>query len=75
MIFTKNLYRKARNHYVSRAVQFRTVRDRIKWEVSFGDYDIALAERKYREAASMARKIVERGNREHGLWKYSVGEK
>jgi len=47
VIFTKNPYRKARNHYVSRAVEFRTIRDRTKWEVSFGDY--ALAERKYRE--------------------------
>lgn len=73
MIFSKNLYRKARNHYVARAVEFRTIRDRTKWEVSFGDY--ALAERKYWEAASMARKIVERGNRERGLFKYAVGKK
>ena len=73
MIFTKNPYRKARNHYVSRAVEFRTIRDRTKWEVSFGDY--ALAERKYREAASMARKIVDRANREKGMYKYSVGKK
>jgi len=73
MRFSKNLYRKARNHYVSRAVEFRTIRERIKWEVSFGDY--ALAERKYREAASMARKIVDRANREKGLFKYAVGRK
>lgn len=73
MIFTKNLYRKARKHYVARAVEFRTLRDRTKWEVSFGDYDIA--QRKYWEAASMALKIVERGNREKSMYKYAVGKK
>lgn len=73
MIFTKNLYKKARKHYVSRAVEFRQIRERVKWDVCFGDY--AIAERKYREAASMARKIVQRGYREKGLFKYAVGKK
>lgn len=73
MIFTKNLYKKARQHYVTRAQEFLAIGDRIKWEVSSGDY--ALAERKYREAASMARKIVDRANREKGMYKYAVGKK
>jgi len=73
MLFTKNLYRKVRNHYVARAQGFLAIRERTKWDVNFADY--ALAQRKYREAASMARKIVERGNREKGMFKYAVGEK
>ncbi len=73
MIFSKNLYRKARRHYVAKAQEYRAIRERTNWEVTFGDYDVA--NRHYREAASMARKIVERGNRERGLWKYAVGDK
>lgn len=73
MRFTKNLYKKARRHYVARAQEFLAIRERVKWDVNFADY--ATAQRKYREAASMARKIVERGNRERGLFKYAVGEK
>lgn len=73
MTFTKNLYKKARRHYVARAQEFLAIRERVKWDVCFGDY--AIAQRKYREAASMARKIVERANREKGLFKYAVGKK
>lgn len=73
MRFSKNLYKKARRHYVARAQEFLFIRERVKWDVNFADY--AIAQRKYREAASMARKIVERGNREHGLFKYAVGKK
>jgi len=73
MRFTKNLYKKARRRYVARAQDFLAIRERTKWDVNFADY--ALAQRKYREAASMARKIVERGNRERGLFKYAVGKK
>lgn len=73
MRFSPNVYKKARKHYVARAVEFREIRERAKWEVTFADY--SLAERKYREAANMARKIVERGWRERGLFKYAVGKK
>lgn len=73
MIFTKNLYKKARRHYVARAQEFLAIRARIEWDVCFGDY--AVATREYRKAASMARKIVERANREKGLFKYAVGKK
>lgn len=73
MRFSPDLYKRARKHYVARAVEFREIRDRANWEVTFADY--SLADRKYREAASMARKIVERGWRERGLFKYAVGKK
>lgn len=73
MIFSKNLYKKARRRYVARAQDFLAIRERTKWDVNFADY--AIAQRKYREAASMARKIVDRANREKGMYKYAVGEK
>lgn len=58
---------------MARAQGFLAIRERVKWGVNFADY--AIAQRKYRESASMARKIVERGNRERGLFKYAVGKK
>lgn len=73
MIFTKNLYKKARRHYVARAQEFLAIRARTEWDVCFGDY--AVASREYRKAASMARKIVDRANREKDMYKYAVEKK
>ena len=75
MRFSKNLYKKARRHYVARAQEFLFIREGFgkNRRLSTGKWQETTDA--YREAASMARKIVERGNREHGLWKYSVGEK
>lgn len=73
MIFTRNLYKKARKHWIARAVEFREMRNRAHYNPSFRDPQIA--NRYYREAASMARKIVERANREKGMYKYAVGKK
>lgn len=73
MTFTKNLYRKARRHYVARAQELRAIRERAQFDATFGDP--LIANWHYRHAASMARKIVERGNREKGMYKYAVGKK